>query len=92
MKGPRPEFEEFWPPQMHRDGDMAKAPDMAAAYRAWKGHMTSTSLAGCLGKTMAQAGNGNWPFHRIADGMIQRARKAGWISQNGRTWSRNYEI
>lgn len=84
-----PNEPDFWPDTSTRDGDTATADQMARAYNAWNGHLSASGLAACLERAGATEGTGPWRFHSLADAMLQRARKAGFITWNGRTWEKN---
>lgn len=74
----------FWPSRMRRDGVEATAHQLAAAWRAWSGGsyhslMVQLSRSGATAKPHSD-------FGRLADGMLQRARKKGIASYDGRRW------
>ena len=81
-----PNSPEFWPPVMDRDRCIATADQMAAAWREWD-KRSSLSLAARIERAGAEAErDGPWLFHRLADGMLQRARRAGFIRYDGKRW------
>lgn len=80
---------EFWPDVSERDGCTATAEVMAMAFRLWtqEPEMHYSTLTALLPRVGAKDHKGvKWPFARIADYMVQKARKAGIIKFDNKVW------
>lgn len=81
----RPAQPDFWPREMTRGGDHVTRGQMADAWYAWQGGRY-TGLVSALRRVCPRPTNSDYPYHRVADAMVQRARKAGLIYLDGRNW------
>lgn len=77
--------EDFWPETMTRNGETATREQMAAAWEKWDWHSYS-HLAAKLSNAGAGDPHKKWTCIRLADSMLQRARKAGHIRFEGGKW------
>ena len=78
-----------WPDTIKRDGCVAHRPEMELAWKEWRfGDRTCSRLAACLERSGGRNVDGvkKWPFHRLADAMLQRARQAGEIEYQKGKW------
>lgn len=87
-----PSSAEFWPAVSKRDGSEATAEQMAAAWKEWTQDgeardLGSKALIRCLIRAGATEGTAHFPLMRIADGMVLKARKKGFIEWKGGHWN-----
>ena len=73
---------------MARDDCEATSVDQQQAFLGWAGQMPTgySALAAELLKQRPEFRSTDWPFHRIADALVQKLRKAGLIEKQKRDW------
>jgi hypothetical protein len=87
-----PTSPDFWPFEMTRDNCGADSRVMALAWRLWIGSPPDQRTTSTLASYLARNGGvvldprAKWPFHRLSDAMVQRARKAGVVHSVKRRW------
>ncbi len=88
---PTPDQAAFWPKKMSRDSCEATAEQMAEAWKVWTKNgqakdLMYMALPSKLRQAGAKEGPVDYPLHSVADGMTQRARKAGFLTWDNRRW------
>lgn len=76
--------DDFWPDKMTRSGETATRQQMEAAWGAWSGGRGHDLI-----KRLRHAGAGDgraWSCSRLADAMLQKARKAGLVKFECGKW------
>ncbi len=79
----------IWDKPITADGCTATPEQMTEAWEQWGkglGPRTALNLAGALRRAGAVGTNKYWPTARVADRMLQKARKAGVIRFEGGRW------
>ena len=75
----------FWPESMTRAGETATRSQMQSAWAQWEGGRGVGLI-----KALQKAGAGEemrvWSCSRLADAMLQRARKAGYVISESQKW------
>lgn len=79
---------ELWTTPISANGCTATPEQMQKAWARWRlsGLKTATSLAADLERAGAAGTNAYWPTDRVADRMLQKARKAGVIRFSKGRW------